>query len=80
MGIRKEQPGAAKAAAKTGLTIGKGKRAEEDRARGEREQARAQQRAAQQEARQAAMEWEATKMRMRSEQDFQQELATKQWD
>ncbi len=80
MGIRKEQPGAAKAAAKTGLTIGKGKRAEEDRARGEREQARTQQRAAQQEARQAAMEWEATKMRMRSEQDFQQELAAKQWD
>jgi hypothetical protein len=76
MAIRREQPGAAKAAAKAGLTIGKGKRAEEDRARVEREQARAQQRAAQQ----AAMEWEATKMRMRSEQDFQQELSEKQWD
>ena len=80
MGIRKEQPGAAKAAAKAGITIGKGKKAEEGRARAEREQARAQQRAAQQEARQAAMEWEATKMRMRSEQDFQQELSERQWE
>lgn len=80
MAIRIEQPGAAKAAAQAGTAIGKGKRATEDRARAEREQARTQQIAAQQKARQASLEWEQEKMRMRSEQDFQQELATKQWD
>ncbi len=80
MGIRLEQPGAAKAAAGAGAAIGKGKRAEEDRARAEREQARAQQIAAQQEARKAAMKWEQEKMAMRSQQDFQQELTAKQWE
>ena len=76
MAIRLEQPGGAKAAAQAGTIIGKGKRAEEDRARAEREQARA----AQEQARAAALQWEQEKMRMRSEQDFQQELAAKQWD
>jgi hypothetical protein len=76
MAIRIEQPGAAKAAAKAGAIIGKGKRAEEERARAEREQAQK----AQEKARQAALEWEQKKMQMRSEQAFQQELADKQWD
>lgn len=78
MGIRKEQPGAAKAAAQAGFVIGKGKRAEEDRARAEREQARAQQVAAQQSARQAALEWEQQKMLYNSQQDFAHELRMKQ--
>lgn len=80
MGIKITQPGEAAAAAKTGTIIGKGKRAEEERARAEREQARAQQVQAQQAARKAALEWEQQKMAMRSQQDFQQELAAKQWD
>ena len=78
MGIRKEQPGAAKAAAQAGLAIGKGKRAEEDRARTEREQARAQQIAVQQSARQAALEWEQQKMLLNSQQDFAHEMRMRQ--
>ena len=80
MGITIRQPGESAAAAKAGTIVGKGKRAEEDRARAEREQARADQMAAQREARNAAMRWEQEKMAMRSQQDFQQELAAKQWD
>jgi len=78
MGIRITQPGESKAAAQAGTAIGKGKRAEEDRARAEREQARAAQMAAQQEARKAAMQWEQEKMAFRSQQDFQKELRDKQ--
>ncbi len=78
MAIRKEQPGASVAAAQAGLAIGKGKRAEEDRARAEREQARAQQIAAQQSARQAAMEWEQQKMLLNSQQDFAHEMRMRQ--
>lgn len=78
MPIRIEQPGAAKAAAKAGVAIGKGKRAEEDRARAEREQARAQQVAAQQSARKAALEWEQQKMLFNSQQDFAHEMRMKQ--
>lgn len=78
MAIRIEQPGAAKAAAQAGTVIGKGKRAEEDRARAEREQARAQQVKAQQQARQAALEWEQQKMLLNSQQDFAHEMRLKQ--
>lgn len=76
MPIKITQPGEAAAAAKAGAIVGAGKRAQEERARTEREQARA----AQEQARAAALQWEQEKMRMRSEQDFQQELAAKQWD
>jgi hypothetical protein len=79
MAIRKEQPGAAKAAATAGTAIGAAAREKEDRARVEREQARADQEAAQRKARQTAMAWELQKMRMRSEQDLQQELRTTQY-
>ena len=78
MGIRITQPGQAKAAAKTGAIVGKGKRAEEDRARAEREQVRAQQMAAQQQARQAALEWEQQKMMLNSQQDFAHEMRMRQ--
>lgn len=80
MAIRREQPGAAKAAATAGTAIGKAQRAEEDRARVEREQARANAEATQRKARQTAMDWELQKMQMRSQQDFQQEQTEKQWD
>jgi len=79
MGIRREQPGAAKAAATAGAAIGKAERAKEDRARAEREQARADQEAAQRAAQQKAMEFELFKMEQRSMQDFQQELRDKQY-
>jgi len=78
--IRIEQPGAAKAAAISGTAIGKGKRAEEDRARAEREQARAQQIAAQQSARAAALEWEQQKMLLNSQQDFAHQMRMRQAD
>jgi len=78
MGIRLEQPGAAKAAATAGAMIGKGKRAEEDRVRAEREQARADQMAAQQSARKVAMEWEQQKMMLNSQQDFAHEMRMRQ--
>jgi len=78
MAIRITQPGEAKAAATAGAMIGKGKRAEEDRARAEREQARAQQMAAQQAARQAALEWEQQKMMLNSQQDFAHEMRMRQ--
>lgn len=80
MAIRLEQPGAAKAAAGAGTAIGKAQRAEEDRARTEREQVRAETSKARKQAQKAAMDWELQKMQMRSQQDFQQELAEKQWD
>lgn len=57
MGIRREQPGAAKAAAAAGTIVGRAKRAEEDRARAEREQARAAAEAMQRQARQDEMKW-----------------------
>ncbi len=79
MAIRKEQPGAAKAAAVAGTAIGQAKRAEEDRARVEREQARADQEAAQRQARQTAMAWDLQKMQLRSQQEFEQELRTTQY-
>ena len=79
MGIRREQPGAAKAAATAGVAVGKAERAKEDRARAEREQARADQEAAQRAAQQKAMEFELFKMEQRSMQDFQQELRDKQY-
>lgn len=78
MPITITQPGEAAAAAKVGTIIGKGKRAEEDRARAEREAARAQQIAAQQSARQAAMEWEQQKMLLNSQQDFAHEMRMRQ--
>jgi len=78
MAIRITQPGEVKAAATAGAMIGKGKRAEEDRARAEREQARAQQMAAQQAARQAALEWEQQKMMLNSQQDFAHEMRMRQ--
>lgn len=74
MPIRIEQPGAAKAAATAGTIIGKGQRAEEDRARAEREQARAQAEAAQKQARQVAMDWELQKMQINSQRAFEREL------
>lgn len=80
MGIRIEEPGAAKAAAQAGAIIGRGKRAQEERARTEREQAREQSQAAKVADRHAALEWERAKMQMRSQQIFQQELADKQHD
>jgi hypothetical protein len=80
MAIKITQPGEAKAAAATGVAIGKGKRAEEDRARAEREQVRAQQAAAQQAARQAALEWEQQKMLINSQQDFAHEIRMRQAD
>lgn len=80
MAIRIEQPGAAKAAAAAGTAIGKGQRAKEDRASAERKQAQTAQRAAQQKTQQVAMDWELQKMQMRSQQEFEQELADKQWD
>ncbi len=79
MAIRKEQPGASKAAAATGAAIGTAAREKEDRARVEREQARADQEAAQRQARQAAMKWDLQKMQMRSQQEFEQELRTTQY-
>jgi hypothetical protein len=78
MGIEIRPFGEAKAAAQAGTMIGKGKRAEEDRARAEREQARAQQIAAQQSARQAALEWEQQKMLLNSQQDFAHEMRMRQ--
>lgn len=80
MGIKLEQPGAAKAAAVAGAAVGEGQRAVEDRARIERQQARAIQREAQQNAQQTAMAWELRKMQLRSEQDFAQELSDRQWE
>jgi len=67
MAIRIEQPGAAKAAAQVGAIIGKGRRAEEERARAER-----------QTARQAAQEWELQKMALNSQQDFAHEMRMRQ--
>lgn len=78
MAITIRQPGEAKVAAQAGAIIGKGKRAEENRARGEREQARVQQIQAQQEARQAAMEWDLQKMLLNSQQDFAHEMRMRQ--
>lgn len=80
MAIKITQPGEAAAAAKAGATIGRGKRAEEDRARAEREQARTDQIAAQQAARKAAMEWEQQKMLLNSQQDFAHEMRMRQAD
>ena len=80
MGITIQQPGATEAAAAAGTAIGKGQRAKEDRASAERKQAQTAQRAAQQKAQQVAMDWELQKMQMRSQQEFEQELADKQWD
>jgi hypothetical protein len=80
MAIVKQQPGTAKAAAAAGAAIGKAQQAEEDRARAERESARRQAQAAQENARQAAMDFELQKMRMRSEQDFAQELRDRQYE
>ncbi len=79
MAIRKEQPGAAKAAAAAGTVIGAAAREKEDRARVEREQARADQEAAQRQARQTAMKWDLQKMQLRSQQEFEQELRTTQY-
>lgn len=80
MAIVKRQPGEAKAAAQAGAVIGAGQRATEERARAERAERQKEQIAAQREQRKAAMKWELKKMQMRSEQDFQQELADRQWD
>jgi len=80
MGIRIEQPGAAKAAAGAGVAIGKGQRAEEGRARAAQQQAQAASIKAQQAAQQKAMEFDLFKMEQRSLQDFQQELRTKQYE
>lgn len=74
MTIRKEQPGAAKAAATTGVAIGAVAREKEDRARVEREQVRADQEAAQRKARQTAMAWDLKKMQINSERAFEREL------
>ena len=80
MAIVREQPGASKAAAQAGTAIGKAKGTERSLASAERKSAMAMQIGAQQVARKAALDWEQEKMAMRSQQDFQQELAEKQWD
>jgi hypothetical protein len=79
MGITKQQPGAVKAAATTGVVVGTAAREKEDRARVEREQVRADQEAAQRKARQTAMAWDLQKMQLRSQQEFEQELRTTQY-
>ncbi len=79
MAIRKEQKGAARAAAAAGTVIGESQKAI-------REQAIAAQQASQQatlKAREAseqrAMQWEVDKMQFRSQQDFEQELRRNQF-
>lgn len=76
MPIVKRQPGEAKAAATAGKVIGEAEKAKRQQAIAlEREQ-----RSSQLAAQKRAMDWEAEKMAMRSQQDFQQELADKQWE
>jgi len=74
MAIRKEQPGAAKAAATAGTAIDQAKRVEEDRARAEREQVRADIAAAQRKARQVAMEWDLKKAQINEQRTFERDL------
>ena len=78
MGIRLEQPGAAKAAATAGAMVGKSERAKEDRARAEQQRQQAESIATQQSARQMAMQWEQEKMMLNSQQDFAHEMRMRQ--
>lgn len=74
MPITLRQPGGAKAAAAAGSIIGKAQRAEEDRARTEREQVRKTEDKARMKAQETAMAWELQKMQMRSQKEFEKEL------
>jgi hypothetical protein len=80
MAIEKRQPGEAAAAAKAGTIVGTSQKTKREEAQAE--QARQQQMAikAREAAEQRAMEWELQKMQMRFEQDFAQELRTRQYD
>lgn len=79
MGIRREQPGAAKAAATTGTLIGTAQKAEESRAAARQKASQERQIKASEDAQARAMQWESDKMAMRSAQDFQEELRKEQF-
>jgi hypothetical protein len=80
MAIEIRQPGAAKAAAQAGTIIGKGKRAEKEQVIAEQRRQQQVNIKARRAAEERAMQWELEKMEMRSQQEFQQELAAKQWE
>jgi hypothetical protein len=80
MAIVLRQKGEAALVAKAGKAISRQREAEKTQARAERQEQQAIQLAERRRAEQAARDWELEKMRLRSQQDFQQELATKQWD
>lgn len=67
MPITKKQPGEAAGVAAAGNIVGQAQRAEEERAKAERQRAR-----------QIAMDWEMQKMMLNSQQDFAHEMRMKQ--
>lgn len=79
MGIRREQPGAASAAATTGSLIGQAQKAEESRAAARQKASQERQIKASEDAQTRAMQWETDKMAMRSQQGFQEELRQEQF-
>lgn len=80
MGIRREQPGAAKAAAAAGTAIGTGEKAIRQQAEAATIKRQQMQIKAREQAEQRAMQWETDKMQLRSQQEFEQELRTRQYD
>jgi hypothetical protein len=80
MGIKIRQPGEVTVAGQAAVAAGRAKGATQKQVMAERKQARTEQIQAQRTARKTAIDWELQKMQMRSQQDFQQELADKQWE
>lgn len=79
MGIRKEQPGASKAAATAGIAIGESQKAIREQALAAQKQAQQATLKAREASEQRAMQWEVEKMQFRSQQDFEQELRRNQF-
>lgn len=74
MGIRREQPGAAKAAAVAGTAIGAGQKAVRQQAEAAAIQRQQMQIKAREAAEQRAMQWEQQKMEVNSQRAFEREL------
>ncbi len=79
MAIRKEQPGAAKAAAAAGTAIGESQKAIREQAITAQKQSQQATLKAREASEQRAMQWEVDKMQFRSQQDFEQELRRNQF-
>lgn len=74
MGITLRQPGEAVATARAGGIIGKAQRAEEERAKAEREQIQQAEAKTRLKAQQMAMDWDLQKMQINSQRAFEREL------